>query len=87
STGNADKLGYTATEIRFAAGDQALAAALAAQVPGATQSQDEGVTKGTVQLVLGSNFNGIGKPVTASSTAPEVKGEDARTAADTTCIN
>lgn len=87
STGNADKLGYTATEIRFAAGDQALAAALAAQVPGATQSQDEGVTRGTVQLVLGSNFNGIGKPVTASSTAPEVKGEDARTAADTTCIN
>ena len=91
STGNADKVDYTTTTIRYAAGDQALAATLAKQVPGATLSQDSTGTTGTVKLVLGSNFNGVGKPVTAvtatSSAADTVKGEDARTAADTTCIN
>jgi LCP family protein required for cell wall assembly len=88
STGNADTMDYTATEIRHAAGDQALASALSAVVPGATISQAEDVTPGTVQLVIGADFNGIGQPVTAATTAAEpVEGADARTAADTACIN
>jgi LCP family protein required for cell wall assembly len=89
STGNADNMNYTATEIRYAAGEQAQAATLAAQVPGATKSQVDDLPPGTVQLVIGSDFNGIGQPVTApSTTASEpVQGEDRRTAADTDCIN
>jgi LCP family protein required for cell wall assembly len=91
STGNADKASYPTTEIHYGPGDQALAATLAAQLPGATQIADSTATSGTVALIIGANFNGVGKAVTASSaaasTTPAIKGEDARTAADTTCIN
>jgi hypothetical protein len=89
STGNADNMNYTATEIRYAAGEQAQAATLAAQLPGATQSQVDDLPPGTVQLVIGSDFNGIGQPVTPPSTTASqpVQGEDPRTAADTNCIN
>jgi LCP family protein required for cell wall assembly len=86
STGNADSTEYTATEIRYAAGDEALATTLAAAVPGATTAQADEVTSGTVELVLGSDFNGVGQPVTAPETTA-VQGEDPRTAADTSCIN
>jgi hypothetical protein len=41
--------------------------------------------------VLGSNFTKVGQPVTAptgsTTTAVAPQGEDARTAADTKCIN
>ena len=47
----------------------------------------DGAVSGTVQLVLGSDYNGIGQQVTAAPPAPTTEGEDARTAADTTCIN
>jgi LCP family protein required for cell wall assembly len=88
STGNADKMDYTASEIRYAASEQAQAATLSAVVPGATQSQVDDLPPGTVQLVIGSDFNGIGQAVTAPTTASSpVAGEDARTAADTDCIN
>ncbi|MCO7221596.1 LCP family protein [Klenkia sp. PcliD-1-E] len=88
STGNADSAAYTATEIRYAAGDEALAATLAAQIPGATMAQVDDVTEGTVQLVIGSDFNGIGEALSAPAvTTPETEGEDARTAADTSCVN
>jgi LCP family protein required for cell wall assembly len=89
STGNADSTGYTATEIRYAAGNEPLAATLAASIPGATTAPDESGTSGVVQLVLGSDFNGLGQPLAAPATtaAAPVEGEDARTAADTTCIN
>jgi LCP family protein required for cell wall assembly len=87
STGNADNAGYTATEIRYAAGDEALANTLAAAIPGATIAEAEEPAPGTVQLVLGSDFNGVGQAVTAPETAEVVEGEDPRTAADTTCIN
>jgi LCP family protein required for cell wall assembly len=86
-TGNADSMNYTTTEIRYAAGDEGLAATLAAAVPGAVSKQVDDATKGTVQLVLGSDFNGIGQAVTAAPAAPTTQGEDAFTAADTTCIN
>jgi LCP family protein required for cell wall assembly len=87
STGNADSMDYTTTEIRYATGDEGLAATLAAAVPGATSKQVDDATKGTVQLVLGSDFNGIGKAVTAAPAAPTTDGEDPFTAADTGCIN
>jgi hypothetical protein len=87
STGNADKMDYSATEIRYAAGEQTQAATLSAVVPGATQSQVDDLPPGTVQLVIGSDFNGIGQAVTAPTTAAApVEGEDPRTAADTGCI-
>jgi hypothetical protein len=89
STGNADASTYTKTEIRYAAGDEALANTLLASVPGATLTASTDVAKGSVQLVLGSDFNGVGQAVTATPTspAPATQGEDARTAADTSCIN
>jgi LCP family protein required for cell wall assembly len=91
-TANADSSKYTTTEIRYAAGDEALAATLAGSIPGATSKQIDGATSGTVQLVLGSDFNGVGQAVTAPAPAPAgapatTQGEDQRTAADTTCIN
>src|SRR4051794_15726212 len=87
STGNADSAQYAKTEIRYANGDDALANTLAAAVPGATTSQIDEATKGTVQLVLGSDFNGVGQPLTAPETTAAVQGEDPRTAADVSCIN
>jgi LCP family protein required for cell wall assembly len=87
STGNADSPEYSATEIRYAAGDQALANTLAASIPGATTAEAEEPAPGTLELVLGSNFNGVGAAVTTPEPVVPVEGEDARTAADTTCIN
>jgi hypothetical protein len=97
-TANADSTKYTTTEIRYAAGDEALAATLAAAIPGAVSKQVDNATTGTVQLVLGSDFNGVGQAVTAPAPAPAAApsaaaaagttaGEDQRTAADTSCIN
>ncbi|WP_138732317.1 LCP family protein [Modestobacter excelsi] len=87
-TGNADSMDHTTTEIRYAAGDEALATTLAGSVPGATTEQVDDATSGTVQLVLGSDFNGVGQAVTApAAPAPTTEGEDQRTAADTSCIN
>jgi LCP family protein required for cell wall assembly len=86
-TANADSSDYTVTEIRHAAGDEALATTLAGAIPGATTKQVDDATSGTVQLVLGSDFNGVGQQVTAAPPAPTTEGEDPRTAADTSCIN
>ena len=87
STGNADSIDYTVTEIRHAAGDEALAKTLAESVPGAKVKVGEDAVSGTVQLVLGSDFNGVGQQVTAAPPAPTTEGEDPRSAADTSCIN
>jgi hypothetical protein len=87
STGNADSIDYTVTEIRHAAGDEALAKTLAGSVPGAKVKVGEDAVSGTVQLVLGSDFNGVGQQVTAAPPAPTTEGEDPRKADDTTCIN
>jgi hypothetical protein len=86
-TANADSTDYTVTEIRYAAGDEALATTLAGVIPGATTKQVDDATSGTVQVVLGSDFNGVGQAVTAQPPAPTTQGEDPRTAADTSCIN
>jgi hypothetical protein len=89
TTGNADSNSYTKSEIRYATGDEALANTLLASVPGATLTASTDAAKGTVQLVLGSDFNGVGQAVTPSPapSAAATQGEDARTAADTSCIN
>jgi LCP family protein required for cell wall assembly len=86
-TANADSMDHTVTEIRHAAGDEGLAASLAASIPGAVTKQVDDATSGTVELILGSDFNGVGQPVTAQPPAPTTEGEDPRTAADTSCIN
>jgi hypothetical protein len=87
-TGNADSANYTKTEIRYAAGDQALAATLATTVKGATLTQQSGVTPGTVQLVIGSDFTAVGQPLAhVASTTAATPTQAPRTAADTSCIN
>jgi LCP family protein required for cell wall assembly len=87
-TGNADAATYTKTEIRYAAGDQALAATVATKVRGATLSQRSGVTPGTVQLIIGSDFTAVGQPLAAVTTTTSATPTDTpRTAADTSCIN
>jgi LCP family protein required for cell wall assembly len=87
STGNADSSDYAQTVVRHAAGDEALAATLAAQVPGARTEVSQDAGSGTVQLVLGSDFNGIGQPTTPPAPSTDAPVETPRTAADTTCIN
>jgi hypothetical protein len=88
STGNADSMDYTRTEIRYAAASKALATTLATAVPGAKLTADEDVPAGTTHLVIGSDFNGVGQRVTEQP-APETTAEKppARTAADSSCIN
>ncbi|MGY1781215.1 LCP family protein [Geodermatophilus sp. SYSU D01036] len=87
STGNADSSDYERTTIRHAAGDEALAATLAAQVPGAVTEVADDATTGTVQLVLGSDYNGVGQATTPPAESSSAPTEPARTAADTSCIN
>jgi hypothetical protein len=90
TTGNADSTTYRHTEIRYAAGDQALAATVAASIPGASTTQSTKPPAGTVQVILGSDFIKVGEAVPAAATtaaAPAVSGEDARTAANTNCVN
>jgi LCP family protein required for cell wall assembly len=88
STGNADSMDYTRTEIRYAAAGKALATQLATAVPGAKLTADEDVPAGSTHLVIGSDFNGVGQRVTEQP-APETTAEKppARTAADSSCIN
>jgi LCP family protein required for cell wall assembly len=87
TTGNADSMDYDVTEVRHAAGDEALATAVAGTVPGAVTKLADDVTPGVVQLVIGADFNGIGQAVDVAEATVPVEGADARTAADTTCIN
>jgi LCP family protein required for cell wall assembly len=89
TTGNADSSDHATTVIRYAPGDEALATTLANTIPGAGKKKAEDASSGTVQLVLGADFNGIGQAVDpAAPAAPtEEKQEAARTAADTDCIN
>jgi LCP family protein required for cell wall assembly len=86
-TGNADRSDHTRTVVRHAAGDEALAATLVGTIPGATVALDDTLAAGTVQLVLGSDFNGVGVATIVQSAPDEVVGEDLRTADDRSCIN
>jgi LCP family protein required for cell wall assembly len=84
SGGNATRT--DTTTIGHRSGDEAAAAMVAAQVPGAAVVVDDSVPAGTVQLVIGSDYNGVGQAVTTqAATATDVSNE--RTATDTSCIN
>jgi LCP family protein required for cell wall assembly len=84
SGGNADPT--DTTTVLHAPGDEAAAALVAAQVPGAALAVDDSLPAGTVELVIGSDYNGIGQAVTAPEPAPE-DAESGRTADDPSCIN
>jgi len=86
-TGNADTSDYARTVVRHAAGDEARAAAVAAQVPGSAVELDDTLTAGTVRLVLGKDFTGIGVAPSTQPAPDEVQGADLRNAQDTSCIN
>jgi LCP family protein required for cell wall assembly len=87
TTGNADSPTYTETEIRYAAGDEASANTVLGAVPGASLVESTEVTAGTVHLVIGSDFNGVGQRVDAQPAAESSTADKPRTAADTDCIN
>ena len=86
SGGNADPT--DTTTVRHSTGDDAAAALVAAQVPGAAVAVDDDLPSGSVQLVIGTDYNGIGQAVTTQAPAAADGGaaEDARTATDPTCI-
>jgi LCP family protein required for cell wall assembly len=90
SGGNAEAT--RTTTIAHATGDDAAAAVLAAQVPGAALTVDDSLVEGTVTLTLGTDFEAVGEAVAAPAptTEPVVPGSyvnPERTAADTSCIN
>jgi len=97
SSGNADSSDYARTEIRYTADDKALANTLAASIPGAKATKVDEGTAGTLELVLGTDFNGVGQAVTPAATQPAAASSStapassaagtARSASDTTCIN
>ncbi len=86
STGNADSSDYSQTEIRYAEGMESEAATLAASIPGAAVRADPTVEGDEIQLVLGSDFNGVGAAVDPADDAPG-DADVPRTAADTGCVN
>ncbi len=47
---------------------------------------DDALAAGTVQLVLGSDFEGVGVPTAPQPAPDEVTGVDQRTAGDQSCI-
>ena len=78
------------TTIAHRTGDDAAAATLAAQVPGAVLAVDDTLTAGHLALTLGSDFSAIGEQVAAAAPTPVVPGayvNPERTAEDTSCIN
>jgi LCP family protein required for cell wall assembly len=83
SGGNADPT--DTTTVLHRTGDDAAAAIVAAQVPGAAVAVDDSLPAGTVQLIIGTDFNGIGQAVTAQAPAPSAEGNE-RTAEDPSCI-
>ena len=74
------------TTVRHSSGDDAAAALVAAQVAGAAVAVDDSLPAGTVQLVIGADYNGIGQPVTAQAPVA-TDGTNERTATDSSCIN
>ena len=84
SGGNAEPTGRTT--VRHPPGDGAAAALVAAQVRGAATKADAAVPAGTVQLVIGADYNGIGQAVTPPVRA-DGDGSGGRRAADPGCIN
>jgi hypothetical protein len=87
TVGNADSSDYTTSEIRYGADAAAQARTVALVVPGARLVEQDDLGD-RVQLVLGSDFTGIGQETTAPQDDPPSGNQDRpRTAADTSCIN
>jgi LCP family protein required for cell wall assembly len=59
-----------ATQIRYRAGDEAKAQLVAASVPGAQLVADPTLTGGSIVLVLGGNFRGVGTSAPKDTVAP-----------------
>ena len=77
------------TTVRHHTGDDAAAALVASYVPGAAVTVDDTVPAGTVYLVIGGDYTGIGQPVTTTTQAPAADTSSAsgpRTATDAGCI-
>jgi LCP family protein required for cell wall assembly len=70
-TGNAASFAYTKSVIEYAStADMAAVNTLKQELTNVTTLQDSTVTPGTVELILGSDFNGLGSQNPASSVAP-----------------
>jgi LCP family protein required for cell wall assembly len=69
-TGNAAGGLTSASEIRYASGNEAAARTLAGYVPSARLVVDRSVTGADVELVLGRSFTGLSTPTTAPAATP-----------------
>ena len=70
-TGNAPDFKYTSSVIEYAAAsDKAAVNTLKEQIPGATIRQDSTLTPGTIELIIGSDFNGLTPRPSPSTSAP-----------------
>jgi LCP family protein required for cell wall assembly len=71
-TGDANNFNYTSSMIEYAtSSDLAAADTLKAEVPNVQVQQDSSLTPGTIELIIGSSFNGLAaQPTTSSSTPP-----------------
>ncbi|WP_243731021.1 LCP family protein [Modestobacter roseus] len=85
SGGNAASTGTTT--VRHRTGDEAAAALVVGQVPGAAVAVDDSIPVGAVQLVIGGDFEGVGQPVTVEAPASAGLETNERTATDTSCIH
>jgi LCP family protein required for cell wall assembly len=67
-TGNASNYSYTSSLIEYASrADKRAANTLRAQISGATLEQDSSLTPGTVELIVGSTFDGLATSSSPSS--------------------
>ncbi|MGY2126859.1 LCP family protein [Blastococcus sp. SYSU DS0617] len=83
--GNAESTDLTT--VRHRTGADAAAGLVAAQVPGAVVTVDDDLPEGTVALVIGADFEGIGQAVSAPAPTGDVVADPGRTADDVSCIN
>jgi LCP family protein required for cell wall assembly len=73
STGDASTFGYTNSVIEYAAAtDLPAVDTLKAQLTGATVHKNASLTPGTIELIVGSSFNGLAAAKSSSSSAPSV---------------
>jgi LCP family protein required for cell wall assembly len=73
STGDASTTGYTDPVIEYAsATDLPAVDTLKAQLTGVTVHKDTGLTPGIIDLIVGSNFNGLASKSPSSTSTPSV---------------
>jgi len=67
-TGDASNFNYTSSVIEYAGtSDMAAVNTLKAQIPGAQTQQNASLTPGTLQLIIGSSYSGLGSSPSSSS--------------------